>query len=108
MCPPPPPLEAHGKGVGLVGGAKVVFIIPLPSNVLSACCKDTNHVSNRLSGELAAEFSGAEKSLLEASATGERTGKARLLKEVLRRENHGLKVYPVDGSSAFSMTGTYF
>jgi hypothetical protein len=30
------------------------------------------------------------------------------LKEVLRRENQGLKVYPIDGSSVFSMTGTYF
>ncbi len=30
------------------------------------------------------------------------------LKEVLRRENRGLKVYPVDGSLVFSMTGTYF
>jgi hypothetical protein len=30
------------------------------------------------------------------------------VKEVLRRENQGLKVYPVDGSSVFSMTGTYF
>jgi hypothetical protein len=29
-------------------------------------------------------------------------------KEVLRGENQGLKVYPVDGSSVFSMTGTYF
>ncbi len=36
-------------------------------------------MSNRLSGELAAEFSGAEKSLLEAVAIGEGTGKARLL-----------------------------
>jgi hypothetical protein len=26
----------------------------------------------------------------------------------LRRENQGLKVYPVDDSSVFSMTGTYF
>ncbi len=33
---------------------------------------------------------------------------ARQLKEVLRRENQGLKVYPVDGSSVFNMTGTYF
>jgi len=32
----------------------------------------------------------------------------RLIKEVLRRENQGLKVYPVDGSSVSSMTGTYF
>jgi hypothetical protein len=31
-----------------------------------------------------------------------------VLKEVLRRENQGLKVYPVDRSSVFSMTGTYF
>ncbi len=32
----------------------------------------------------------------------------RPLKEVLWRENHGLKVYPVAGSSVFSTTGTYF
>ena len=31
-----------------------------------------------------------------------------VLKEVLRRENQGLKVHPVDGSSVFSMAGTYF
>jgi hypothetical protein len=30
------------------------------------------------------------------------------IKEVLRRENQGLKVYPVDGSPVFSMTGNYF
>jgi hypothetical protein len=30
------------------------------------------------------------------------------IKEVLQRENQGLKVYPVDDSSVFSMTGTYF
>jgi hypothetical protein len=30
------------------------------------------------------------------------------LKEVLRRENQGLKVYPVDRSKVFGMTGTYF
>ncbi len=30
------------------------------------------------------------------------------LKEVLRRENQGLKVYAVDRSLVFSMTGTYF
>jgi hypothetical protein len=39
--------------------------IPLPRYVLSGCCKNTEHVSNRLSGELAAEFAGAEKCLLE-------------------------------------------
>ena len=32
----------------------------------------------------------------------------RLLKEVLRRENQGLKVYKFDGSLVFNMTGTYF
>ncbi len=31
-----------------------------------------------------------------------------MIKEVLRRENQGLKVYPVDGSDVFSITGTYF
>jgi hypothetical protein len=31
-----------------------------------------------------------------------------VFKEVLRRENQGLKVYSIDGSSVFSMTGTYF
>ncbi len=36
-------------------------------------------MSNRLSGELAAEFAGAEKCLLEAAAMGEKTGKARLV-----------------------------
>ncbi len=36
-------------------------------------------MSNRLSGELAAEFAGAERCLLEAAALGERTGKARIL-----------------------------
>jgi hypothetical protein len=62
-----------------VGGAKVVFIIPLPRYVLAGCCKNTDHVSNRLSGELAAEFTGAEKCLLEAAAMGERTGSSRLI-----------------------------
>jgi hypothetical protein len=67
------------KILAFAGRAKVVFIIPLPRYVLSACCKDDTHVSNRLSGELAAEFSGAEKSLSEVAATGERTGTARLI-----------------------------
>jgi hypothetical protein len=31
-----------------------------------------------------------------------------IFKEVLRRENQGLKVYTVERSSVFSMTGTYF
>ncbi len=34
--------------------------------------------------------------------------KGMYIKEELRRENQGLKVYPVDGSPVISMTGTYF
>jgi hypothetical protein len=67
------------KMLDFVGDAKVVFVIPLPRYVLSGCCADTEHVSNRLSGELAAEFAGAEKCLREAADMGEKTGKARLL-----------------------------
>ncbi len=40
------------KMLAFVGGAKVVFTTPLPRYVLSGCCKNTEHVSNRLSGEL--------------------------------------------------------
>ncbi len=61
--------------LAFVGDAKVVFVIPLPRYVLSACCKDTEHVSNSLVGELA----GAEKCLREAADMGEKTGKARLV-----------------------------
>jgi hypothetical protein len=67
------------KMLAYVGNAKVVFIIPLPRYVLSGCCADTEHVSNRLVGELAAEFASAEKCLREAADMGEKTGKARLL-----------------------------
>jgi hypothetical protein len=81
-CPPPSAfkncLKHMEKILAFVGGAKVVIIIPLPRYVLTGCCKDTIHVSNRLSGELAAEFSGAKKCMFEAAAMGERTGKARL------------------------------
>jgi hypothetical protein len=58
------------KMLAFVGDAKVVFVIPLPRYVLSGCCKDTEHVSNRLSGKLAAEFAGAEKCLHEAADMG--------------------------------------
>jgi hypothetical protein len=61
------------------GATQVVFITPLPRYVLSGCCADTEHVSNRLSGELATEFAGAEKCLREAAVMGENTGKARLV-----------------------------
>jgi hypothetical protein len=76
-------LKHMEKMLAFVGGAKVVFVIPLPRYILSGCCKNTEHVSHRLSGklagELAAKFAGAEKCLLEAAAIGERTGKARLI-----------------------------
>jgi hypothetical protein len=58
---------------------KVVFIIPLPRYVLAGCCKNTDGVTNRLSGVLAAEFASAKKCLNEVAAMGERTGKARLI-----------------------------
>jgi hypothetical protein len=61
------------------GGAKVVFIVPLPRYVISGCCNNSEHVTNRLSGELAAEFAGAEKCLVEAATMGERTGVARII-----------------------------
>jgi hypothetical protein len=67
------------KMLAYVGNAKVVFVIPLPRYVLYGCCADTEHVSNRLSGELAAEFADAEKCLREAADMGEKTGKARSL-----------------------------
>jgi hypothetical protein len=67
------------KMLAFVGDAKVVFVIPLPRYVLSGCCKDTEHVSNRLSRKLAAEFASAEKCLREAADMGEKTGKARLV-----------------------------
>jgi hypothetical protein len=53
-------LKHMEKVLNFVGGANVVFIVPLPRHVMAACCNDTNHVSNRLSTELAAELSGAE------------------------------------------------
>ncbi len=77
----PPPsafkscLKHMEKILAYVGGANVVFVVPLPRYVTAACCKDTTHVSNRLSSEL----SGAEKSLIDAAAAGERTGNARFI-----------------------------
>ncbi len=97
------------KILALVGGAKVVFIIPLSRYVLSACCKDNTHVSNRLSGELAAEFSGAEKSLSEAAATGERTGTARLINILSffgTCESLPQDLTTVDGASIWAVAST--
>jgi hypothetical protein len=72
-------LKQMEKVLAFIREAKVVFVIPLPRYVLTGCCADPEHVSNRLSGELAAEFAGAEKSLRDAADLGEKTGKARLL-----------------------------
>jgi hypothetical protein len=98
------------KILALVGGAKVVFVIPLPRYVLTACCKDDTHVSNRLSGELAAEFSGAEKSLTEAAAAGERTGTARLINILSffgSCESQPQDLTTVDGASIWAGDGIH-
>ncbi len=103
-------LKQMEKVVALVGGAKVVFIIPLPRYVLSACCKDTGHVSNRLSAEFATEFSRAEKSLAEAAAAGERTGSARLV-NILNfygtGESSPRDLPTVDGASIWAGDGVH-
>jgi hypothetical protein len=94
----------------LWGGAKVVFIIPLPRYVLAGCCKNTDHMSNRLSGELAAEFAGAEKCLLEAAAMGERTGKARLINLLSffgSGESPPQELTTVDGASIWAGDGVH-
>jgi hypothetical protein len=96
--------------LAFVGGAKVVFIIRLPRYVLSGCCKNTEHVSNRLSGELAAEFAGAEKCLLEAAAMGERTGRARLINLLSffgSGESPPQDLTTVDGTSIWAGDGVH-
>ncbi len=98
------------KMLAFVGGAKVVFVIPLPRYVLSGCCKNTEHVSNRLSGELAAEFAGAEKCLLEAAAMGERTGRARLINLLSffgSGESPPQDLTTVDGTSIWAGDGVH-
>jgi hypothetical protein len=96
--------------LAFVGGAKVVFTIPLPRYVLSGCCKNTEHVSNRLSGELAAEFAGAEKCLLEAAAIGERTGLARIINLLSffgSGESPPQDLTTVDGTSIWAGDGVH-
>ena len=98
------------KMLAFVGGATVVFTIPLPRYVLSGCCKNTEHVSNRLSGELAAVFAGAEKCLLEAAAMGERTGKARLINLLSffgSGESPPQDLTTVDGTSIWAGDGVH-
>jgi hypothetical protein len=60
VAPPPSAFRSCLKQLeqilASVGEAKVVFIIPLPRYILSACCKDTTHMSNTLTSEFAAEF----------------------------------------------------
>jgi hypothetical protein len=67
------------KLVGYAGGAKLLLIVPLPRYVLSACCCKTSHVANRLDPEFTTELSGAEKSLAEVVAAGDRTSEARIV-----------------------------
>ncbi len=103
-------LKNMEKMLAFVGGAKVVFIIPLPRYILAGCCKNTDHVSNRLSGELAAEFAGAEKCLLEAAAMGERTGKARLINFLSffgSGESPPQDLTTVDGASIWAGDGVH-
>ncbi len=96
--------------LAFVRGAKVVFIIPLPRYVHSGCCKNTEHVSNRLSGELAAEFAGAEKCLLEAASMGERTGMARIINLLSffdSGESPPQDLTTVDGTSIWAGNGVH-
>jgi hypothetical protein len=98
------------KMLAFVGGAKVAFIIPLPRYVLTGCCTNTDHVSNPLSGELAAEFAGTEKCLLEAAAMGKRTGRARsinLLSFFGSGESSPQDLTTVDGSSIWAGEGVH-
>jgi hypothetical protein len=67
-------------------------------------------VSNRLSGELAAESAGAEKCLLEAAAMGERTWKARfinLLSFFGSGESLPQDLTAVDGASIWAGDGVH-
>jgi hypothetical protein len=98
------------KMLAFVGGAKVVFIIPLPRYVLSGCCKNSEYVSKRLSGELAAEFAGTEKCLLEAAPMGERTGRARLINLLSffgSGESPPQDLTTVDGTSIWAGDGVH-
>ncbi len=114
LAPPPSAfkncLKHMEKMLAFVGGAKVVFVIPLPRYVLSGCCKNTEHVSNHLSGELAAEFPGAEKCLLEVAAVGERTGRARLINLLSffgSGESPSQDLTTVDGTSIWAGDGVH-
>jgi hypothetical protein len=67
-------------------------------------------VSNRLSDKLAAEFAGAEKCLLEAAATGERTGRAwliNLLSFFGSGESPPQDLTTVDGTSIWAGDGVH-
>jgi hypothetical protein len=98
------------KMLAFVGGAKVVFVIPLPRYVLSGCCKETEHVSNRLSGELATEFAGAKKCLHESADMGEKTGKAGLINLLIffgSCESPPQDLKTLDGTSIWAGDGVH-
>ncbi len=67
-------------------------------------------MTNRLSGELAAEFAGAEKCLLEAAAIGERTGGTRMINLLSffgSGESSPQDLTTVDGASVWAGDGVH-
>jgi hypothetical protein len=92
------------------GEAKIVLTVPLPRYVLTACCDDTSHVSNRLDPDFLRELSGSEKFLSEAAAAGKRTAEARIL-NVLEffgpLESNPQELTTVDGTSIWAGDGVH-
>jgi hypothetical protein len=92
------------------GEAKIVLTVPLPRYVLTACCDDTSHVSNRLDPDFLRELSGSEKFLSEAAAAGKRTADARIL-NVLEYfgplESNPQELTTVDGTSIWAGDGVH-
>jgi hypothetical protein len=92
------------------GEAKIVLTVPLPRYVLTACCDDTSHVSNRLDPDFLRELSGSEKFLTDAAATGKRTSEVRIL-NVLEffgpLESNPQELTTVDGVSIWAGDGVH-
>ena len=92
------------------GEAKIVLTVPLPRYVLTACCDDTSHVSNRLDPDFLRELSGSEKFLSEAAAAGKKTSEARIL-NVLEffgpLESNPQELTTVDGTSIWAGDGVH-
>ncbi len=92
------------------GEANIVLTVPLPRYVLTACCDDTSHVSNRLDPDFLRELSGSEKFLSEAAAAGKRTAEVRIL-NVLEffgpLESNPQELTTVDGASIWAGDGVH-